>query len=103
MLGLGESRRLACYTSRVVLDNKHPGTWNEADLQRLCDARQRELQRLEVKRELSLDNDGEKGEVERDALAMSNGGGGIIIYGIEEAPLPDGGTAATALHALDGG
>ncbi len=87
----------------VVLDDKHPSAWEEADLQRLCDERQRELQRLEFKRELRLATEGERREVERDALAMSNGGGGIIIYGMEEAPLPDGGTAASALRPLEDG
>jgi hypothetical protein len=84
----------------VVLDNKHPSTWDEDDLQRLCDERQRETQRLEFKRELCLDKDGQKKEVERDAMAMANGGGGVIVYGIDEAPLPDGGTAASALRPL---
>jgi hypothetical protein len=87
----------------VVLDDKHPSTWDEADLQRLCDQHQRETQRLEFKRELSLDTDGAKREVERDALAMANGGGGAIVYGIDEAPLPDGGTAASAPRPLADG
>jgi hypothetical protein len=87
----------------VVLDDKHPSTWEEPNLQRLCDEHQRETQRVEFKRELRLDTDGAKREVERDAMAMANGGGGVIVYGIEEAPLPDGGTAASALRPLADG
>jgi hypothetical protein len=87
----------------VVLDDKHPSTWDEPDLQRLGYEHQRELQRLEFKRELLLDSDGQKREVERDALAMSNGGGGVIVYGIEEASLPDGGSAASAVCPLADG
>jgi hypothetical protein len=87
----------------VVLDDKHPSTWVEGDLQLLCGERQRELQGLEYKRELCLESDGDKREVERDALAMANGGGGVIIYGIEETPLPDGGTAAGSLVPLADG
>ena len=34
---------------------------------------------------------------------MSNGGGGVIVYGIEEAPLPDGGSAASGLCPLTDG
>jgi hypothetical protein len=86
----------------VVLDDKHPSTWHEADLQLLCDERQRELQRLEFKRELLLDTGDQRREVEKDALAMANAGGGVIVYGIEEAPLPDGGSAASALRPLEG-
>lgn len=87
----------------MVLDDKHPSTWDEPDLQRLCYEHQRELQRLEFKRALLLDSDGQKREVERDALAMSNGGGGVIVYGIEEASLPDGGSAASAVCPLADG
>lgn len=87
----------------MVLDNKHPRTWDETDLARLCDERQRETQRLEFKREPCLDSDGHKREVERDATAMANGRGGVIIYGIEEAALPDGGTAASALRPITDG
>ena len=86
----------------MVLDDKHPSTWDEADLQRLCDERQRELQRLEFKRELHLGTDGQRREAEKDALAMANAGGGVIVYGIEEAQVPDGGSAASAPRSLDG-
>lgn len=87
----------------MFLDDKHPSTWEEPDLQRLCDERQRELQRLEFKRELQLESEGQRREVERDVMAISNGGGGVIVYGIEEAPLPDGGTAASAVRPLADG
>ncbi len=87
----------------VVLDDKHPSTWTEADLQSLCDEPQRELQKLEFKRELQLDSDGQKREAERDALGMADGGGGVIVYGIAEAALPDGGSAASVLHPLRDG
>jgi hypothetical protein len=87
----------------MVLDDKHPSTWTEADLQRLCDESQRETQRLEFKRELRLGTNQEKREAERDAMAMANGGGGVIVYGIEEAALDDGGTAASELRPLADG
>jgi hypothetical protein len=87
----------------VSIDSKPPNAWDEADLQELCDEHRRETQTLEFKRELSLGSDGDRREAERDALGMATGGGGVIVYGIEETTLPDGGTAAGTLTPLTDG
>jgi schlafen family protein len=58
---------------------------------------------LEFKRELSLDTDGQKNEAERDAQGMANAGGGVIVYGIEEIDLLDGGTGAGARRPIEDG
>jgi hypothetical protein len=84
----------------VPIDDKPPSAWNEADLQELCDEHRREGPRLEFKRELNLETDGQRKEAEHDAHAMANAGGGVIVYGIEEATLPDGGSGASRLRPL---
>lgn len=87
----------------MAIDDKPASAWTEADLQELCDERRRETQRLEFKRELALDTDGQKKDAEHDALAMATGGGGHILYGVEEVQLQDGGRAAGALRPLTDG
>lgn len=87
----------------MSIDNKPPSAWNEADLQEVCDEHRRETQTLEFKRELHLDTSGQKNDAEHDALGMATGGGGVIIYGIAEAVLPDGARAAALLNPLSDG
>jgi hypothetical protein len=87
----------------VSIDSKHPSTWLESDLQELCNERRRETQRLEFKGDLYIDTDGQKRETERDAQGMAFGGGGVIVYGISEIDLPDGGRAAGKLQPLPDG
>lgn len=84
----------------VPMDEKPPRTWDEADLRELCGEHRREGPRLEFKRELNLNTDGEKKEAEHDAQAMGNAGGGVIVYGIEETALSDGATGAGSLCPL---
>lgn len=88
----------------MAIDDKPTSAWNERDLDELCEERRRETQSLEFKRELDLSSDEGKLKAEREAIGMAMGGGGHILYGIEEATLPDGGEAASALRPLlDGG
>jgi hypothetical protein len=87
----------------VGIDDKPAASWTEDDLEELCQLRRREDSRLEFKRELNLESDGQKAEAERDALGMANGGGGYIIYGIAEAELDDGSTAADELTPIEDG
>jgi hypothetical protein len=87
----------------VSIDNKPPSAWDEADLQEVCSEHRRETQSLEFKGELHLESDGQKRDAEHDALGMATGGGGVIIYGIEEAELPDGAKAADRLRPLRDG
>jgi len=90
-------------TVSVSIDSKHPSTWLETDFEKLCDERRRESQRLELKGELNLDTDGQKREAEHDAQGMAFGGGGVIVYGIGEVDLPDGGRGAGQLTPLSDG
>lgn len=88
----------------MPIDDKPTSAWTEADLNELCDERRRETQRLEFKRELHLDSEGQRRAAEQEAHGMATGGGGHMIYGIDEANLPDGGRAASATTPLtDGG
>jgi hypothetical protein len=84
----------------VAIDDKPAARWTEDDLSELCRQHRRETARLEFKRELKLDTRDEKFEAERDAHGMANAGGGYIIYGIAEAELDDGATAASHLTPL---
>jgi hypothetical protein len=87
----------------MPIDSKDPSSWIEADLQELCDERRRESQKLEFKGDLVLDRERQKLDVERDAQGMACGGGGVIVYGISEIDLPDGGRGAGHLtHLTDG-
>jgi hypothetical protein len=88
---------------RVSIDEKPAARWTEADLREVCEQRRRETARLEFKSQLSLDTQGAKLEAERDAQGMANAGGGHIIYGIAEAALADGATAAAQLTPLADG
>jgi hypothetical protein len=87
----------------VSIDNKPPSAWDETDLQEVCDEHRRETQTLEFKRELHLDTNGQKNDAEHDALGMATGAGGVIIYGIAEAVLPDGARTADRLSPLSDG
>ena len=87
----------------MPIDDKPPSAWDEADLVELCEEQRREGPRLEFKRELNLDTEGQKHEAERDAQGMANAGGGVIVYGIEEVELLDGGTGAGACRPLEDG
>jgi Putative DNA-binding domain len=89
--------------SRVSIDSKPPSAWDEGDLEDVCSERRRETQTLEFKGELHLDTDGQKRDVEHDALGMATGGGGVIIYGIAEAVLADGARTADRLAPLRDG
>jgi Putative DNA-binding domain len=86
----------------VPIDDKPPSGWEEMDLIGLCE-RRREGPRLEFKRELSLDTEGQKNEAERNAQGTANAGGGVILYGIEEAELLDDGTGAGAPRPIEDG
>lgn len=55
-------------------------------LQRLIDHGIPEAPSLEYKRELHLDSRGERLEALKDLTAMANGGGGSIIFGMDEGP-----------------
>ena len=72
-------------------------------MQEVCDEHRRETQTLEFKGELHLDTNGQKNDAEHDALGMATGGGGVIIYGIAEAVLPDGARAAGRLNPVNDG
>ena len=87
----------------MSIDNKPPSAWDEADLQEVCDEHRRETQTLEFKRELHLDTTGQKNDAEHDALGMATGAGGVIVYGIAEAVLPDGARTADRLSPLTDG
>jgi hypothetical protein len=87
----------------MSIDSKDPSTWTEADLQELCNEGRRESQNLEFKGDLVLDREGEKREAERDAQGMAYGGGGVIVYGVSEVHLPDGGRGAGHLTPLTDG
>jgi hypothetical protein len=87
----------------VSIDDQPPSAWGEADFAELCTEQRRETQTLEFKRELNLDRDRDKNEVEHDAFGMATGGGGVIIFGIEEVELPDGAKAAGQLRPLTDG
>jgi hypothetical protein len=87
----------------VSIDDQRPRAWTEADLEELCAERRRETQSLELKRELNLDTPGEKNEVEHDAQGLAAGGGGVIVYGVDEVALDDGTTAAGTLNPLADG
>lgn len=87
----------------MSIDDHPPRAWTEADLQELCAECRRETQSLEFKGELELDTPGEKNDVEHDAQGMAAGGGGIMIYGVDEVELPDGTTAAGEIRPLTDG
>jgi hypothetical protein len=87
----------------VSIEDKPAALWTEDDLRELCNEQRRETARLEFKRELRLDTGAEKREAERDAQGMAGAGGGHIIYGIAEAELADGTTAASELTPLADG
>jgi hypothetical protein len=87
----------------MSIDDKDPSVWREPDLAALCEERRRETQRLEFKGTLKLDTDRQKRDVEEDAQGMAYGGGGVIIYGISEVELADGGFAAGSLTPLADG
>lgn len=55
------------------------------DVQRLVDDRAVESPSLEFKRELSLATPSERTEALKDLTAMGNGGGGTLVYGVDEA------------------
>ena len=68
------------------------------DVQRLVDDSVAESPSLEFKRELPLQSPGARVESLKDLTAMANGGGGTVLYGIDEG---DGDwPAASALTAL---
>lgn len=75
-------------------------SWNEEDLQRLCDERVPENQRLDYKRELKLEPPRERRELLKDITSLANSHGGVIIYGIEESKHADLGAIATSLFPL---
>jgi hypothetical protein len=60
------------------------GTLTIADLERLVANRVMESQRLEFKREPPARSDPGNREIAKDVAAMCNGGGGLIVYGIDE-------------------
>jgi hypothetical protein len=64
---------------------------------RLIDQRIPENSTLEYKSELSLGTQGEKKELLKDLTSMGNGGGGTLIFGMEEVP---GTSIAKALTPL---
>jgi hypothetical protein len=84
----------------MSIDDKDPSRWREQDLQALCDEIRRESQRLEFKRELSLDTEKQKADAEHDAQGMASGGGGVIVFGVNEVQLGDGGVGAGNLSPL---
>jgi hypothetical protein len=89
----------------VAIDDKPASRWTEDDLQSLCDERRLEGPRLEFKRQLDLHTDRQKAETRRDSIGMANAGPGpgYIIYGIDEADVGDGSTAASTLMPLTDG
>jgi schlafen family protein len=87
----------------VAIDDKPTVAWVEGDLEQLCVERRREQPRLEFKRELSLDGDRAKRDVEEDIEGLANAGGGHVIYGIAEEEVEDGSKVAAALTPLADG
>lgn len=75
--------------------------WNVNDLEKLCDERVAENQRLEYKRELILDPPKQRHELLKDFTALANSLGGIIIYGIEEVNDPELGHVASNLCPMN--
>lgn len=55
-----------------------------ADLSRLVEIESTESSVLEFKRELALDSRAQRAEAMKDLSGMANGGGGTILFGIEE-------------------
>jgi len=66
-------------------------------VRRLIDQRIPENSALEYKSALSLDTQGEKKELLKDLTSMGNGGGGTLIFGMDEEP---GSNIAKALTPL---
>jgi Schlafen, AlbA_2 len=87
----------------VAIDDKPTAAWTEDDLRELCEEQRREQPRLEFKRELTLDRDRAKRDVEEDIEGLANAGGGHIIYGIAELELADGSKVASELAPLADG
>jgi hypothetical protein len=87
----------------MSIDDKDPSVWAEPDLQELCDEHRRETQGLEFKGDLKLDTDRQKRDVEEDAQGMAYGRGGVIVYGVAEVKLADGGFGAGNLSPLADG
>jgi hypothetical protein len=86
------------------IDDTPTAAWRETDLEELCQEKRREQPRLEFKRELSLNSDAQKKEVEHDVQGLANSSGGHIIFGVAEKELPDGSRVAFSLEPLaDGG
>jgi hypothetical protein len=72
-------------TPNVAIDDKPTAAWGETDLRELCAEQRREQPRLEFKRELSLQTDREKRDVEEDAQGLANAGGGTSSTGLQKS------------------
>ncbi len=57
-----------------------------ADVQRIVDGKVEESSGLEYKRELWLQSDTQKRELLKDLSGMGNGGGGTVLFGVNEDP-----------------
>jgi hypothetical protein len=63
---------------------KPSAQWQEADLQYLIDHEIEEGERLDYKRELSLESRSQRREAAKDISALANGRGGRIVVGLVE-------------------
>lgn len=55
---------------------------------------------LEFKRELAIDKKAERAETLKDLTAMGNGGGGVVVFGVDEQRHPDGRVTSNRLCPL---
>lgn len=69
-------------------------------LEGLVDSNRVEDQALELKRELPGNSDSDKTSFRTDVAAVANGGGGVVIYGVDEGP--DGTATAIVPFQLAG-
>ena len=76
---------------------------DQKDLEDLVRDRAEETRQVEFKRQLDLGNDKERREAAKDVSAMANGGGGRIVYGIEEKADSTGRKIATAVVGMTDG
>lgn len=75
-------------------------TWTENDLRALIEQQSSETLQREYKKQFSIERSADKKELCKDVSAFANSQGGIIIFGLEEAQVPESGSIPIALNPI---
>src|SRR5688572_3705414 len=87
----------------MAFADRPPTDVDSASIEQLITLAVPEGLRIGFKRELDVSSKEQKREAGKDASAMANTTGGRILYGIDEATLPDGSKVASRIIPITNG